>query len=165
MDDLWDIVFSSQPRQESLRRFGIPMPLEEDIEHETVLIYSPPQPVSNAVHGRTHLIEMPPGTPTGFPVAQVFSEQRAELDGPFAEGLVTDLDAALVKQFLNVSVTQRKAVVQPDRVLDDGHGEAVAVRFRVSHGESAYPEPIKATQPYPDLDDAAPHQPFHRSAV
>ena len=32
MDDLWDIVFSQQPGQEGLRRFGIPMPLEEIVE-------------------------------------------------------------------------------------------------------------------------------------
>ena len=56
----------------------------------------------------------------------------------------------------NISVTQRKAVVQPHGVLDDGHWEAVAVRFRVSHSESAYPEPIKATQPDEELKASAP---------
>ena len=69
MDDLWDIVFSQQPGQEGLRRFGIAMPLEENVEHKTVLVHGPPKPVSNAVHTRTHLVEMPPGTPSGFPVA------------------------------------------------------------------------------------------------
>ena len=80
MDDLWDIVFSQQPGQEGFRRFGVPMPLEEDIEHEPVRIHGPPKPVSNAIHSRTHLVEMPPGTPSGFPVAQVFSEEGSELD-------------------------------------------------------------------------------------
>ena len=60
---------------------------------------------------------------------------------------MTHLDAALVEQFLNVSVTQGKAVVQPNGVLDDGHGETVAVRLGVGHGASAYPDLIKATQP------------------
>ncbi len=60
---------------------------------------------------------------------------------------MADLNAALVQQFLHVSVTQGKAVVQPDGVLDDGHGETVAVRLGVSHVGSAYPSPIKATQP------------------
>jgi hypothetical protein len=123
------------------------VPLEQDTLQEPVLVYSPPEPVANTVDSRADLIQKPPGTPAGFPVAEAFSEQRAELDGPFAECLVTDLDAALVQQFLNVSVTQRKAVVQQHGILDDGHGKTVAVRFRVSHGESAYPEPIKATQP------------------
>ena len=52
---------------------------------------------------------------------------------------MADLDTALVQQFLNVPVTEREAVVQPDRVLDNRHQETVAVRFRVSHGRAAYP--------------------------
>ena len=60
---------------------------------------------------------------------------------------MTDHDAAPVKQFLNIPVTQRKAVVQPDGVLDDGHRETVAVGLDVGHRQSAYPGPVKATQP------------------
>ena len=73
---------------------------------------------------------------------------------------MADLNAALVEQFLDIPVTQGKTVVQPNGVLDNGHRkaakrrqrrcfgqEAVAVRSRVGHGGSAYPSPIKATQP------------------
>ncbi|GAA3999050.1 hypothetical protein GCM10022631_07350 [Deinococcus rubellus] len=60
---------------------------------------------------------------------------------------MANLDAALVQQFLNVPVTQGKTVVEPDGVLNDGHRESVAVGFRVCHCGSAYPNPIKATQP------------------
>ena len=42
---------------------------------------------------------------------------------------------------------QRKAVVEPDGVLDHDHRETVAVGLDVRHGGSAYPEPDKATQP------------------
>ena len=38
-------------------------------------------------------------------------------------------------------------MVEPNGVLDDGHRETVAVRLGVGHGASAYPSPIKATQP------------------
>jgi len=88
------------------------MPLKEDIEHEPVLVHSPSKPVSNTIHSRTHLVEMPPGTPSGFPVAEIFSEERCEFDRPFAQGFVPDLNAALMEQFLYVPVTQRKAVVE-----------------------------------------------------
>ena len=60
---------------------------------------------------------------------------------------MANLNAALVQQFLHVPATQGKAVVQPDRVLDDCHGETVAVGLGVGHGQSAYPDPVKATQP------------------
>ena len=57
---------------------------------------------------------------------------------------MTHLNAALVEHFLHVAVTQGKAVVQPNGVLNDGHGESVAVGFRVGHGGLAYPYPVKA---------------------
>ena len=39
-------------------------------------------------------------------MAQFFGEERSEFYAPFAEGFVTDLDAALVEQFLNVPVAE-----------------------------------------------------------
>ena len=86
---------------------------------------------------------------------------------------MADLNAALVQQLLHVPVAakrrqrpgvlmgaaqvkkrrcsgqeaQKEAMVQPNCVPNDGHWEAVAVGFRVSHSGSAYPNPIKATQP------------------
>jgi hypothetical protein len=57
------------------------------------------------------------------------------------------LNAVLVQQFLDVPVTQRKAVVKPNGLLDDGHRETVAVGLGVGHEQSAYPDPLKATQP------------------
>jgi hypothetical protein len=38
-------------------------------------------------------------------------------------------------------------VVEPNCVLNDQCGKAVAVGLDVRHGWSAYPEPVKATQP------------------
>jgi len=60
---------------------------------------------------------------------------------------MVDLNAALVQQFMPVSITQRKGVVQPPGVLDDGHGEPMAARLGVGHGGSASPDPVQATQP------------------
>jgi len=137
VNDLWDVVFTQQPGEEGLRGFGITVPLEEDIEHEAVLVYSAPEPMSNAIDARRDLIQMPPGTPTGFPVTKFIGEQRPEFETPLSEGLVTDLNAALVKQFLNITVAERKAVVQPDGVPDDGHRESVAVGPGIGHGGSA----------------------------
>jgi hypothetical protein len=49
MNDLWDIVFPQQSGQEGLRCLSVSVPLKENVEHETVLIYSPPQPMSNTI--------------------------------------------------------------------------------------------------------------------
>ena len=45
-------------------------------------------------------------------------------------------------------------MVEPNGVLDDGHRETMAVRLGVGHGASAYPNPIKATQPFQRLHTA-----------
>ena len=44
-------------------------------------------------------------------------------------------------------------MIKPDGVLDGDHGETVAVWFGVGHGQSDYPDPIKATQPCELLRD------------
>lgn len=142
MDDLWDIVFAQETRQEGFRGLGITMTLEEDVEHESVLFDCLPEPVSDAIHSRTHLVK----------VAQFFREEGSEVYAPFAESFVADLSAALIEQCLHVSVTQGKAVVEPNRVLDNAHRESVAVRLDAHHGGSAYPDPVEATQPTEPLD-------------
>ena len=96
----------------------------------------------------THLVQESPRTPPGFPVA------RGELDVPLAPGFVTDEHAALVQHFLDGSVAEREAVIEPDSVLDNRHGKSVAVGFGIGHSGSAYPSPMKATQP---IEDASWH--------
>ena len=148
MNDFWDVIFTQEASQEGFRRLSVSVPLKKDVKYETVLVHRSSEPVADAIDARADLVHMPPGTPTGFPVAQFFCEQGSEFKAPLAEGLVAHLNAAPVQQFLHVSVAQRKAVVEPDSVLDDDHRETVAVWLGVGHGQSAYPDPIKATQPH-----------------
>jgi len=77
-------------------------------------------------------------------MAQFLGHEWAELDTPFAQRLMADHNAALVEQFLNISVTEGKPVVQPDGVLDDRHGKAVAVGRSFGHGGE--PTPIQLRQ-------------------
>jgi hypothetical protein len=90
---------------------------------------------------------MTPRTPTGFAVVRVFSGAGSEFDAPLAEGLMADPNAVLVQQFLHDLLLRGKKVVGPDGVLDDEHGEAVAVGLGVGHGRSAHLGPMKATRP------------------
>ena len=52
--------------------------------------------------------------------------------------LVTNLDAALVEQFLHVPLAQGEAVVEPQRVANDAEGKTVAVGLAVSHSSPPY---------------------------
>jgi hypothetical protein len=60
---------------------------------------------------------------------------------------MADHNAALVEQFLNIPVTNGKAIVHLNSVLDDCYGKAVAVGLGIGHSGSAYRELVKATQP------------------
>jgi hypothetical protein len=64
----------------------------------------------DTIDARTDLVELSPLTPPGLGVTQRICEERAERDGPFAERFVTDHNAALVEQFLDIPVSQRKTV-------------------------------------------------------
>ena len=151
VNDLWDIVFTQDPAQERLRGFGIAVTLEQDVEHEAVLVHCSSEPVADAIDARTYLVQVPAGTPAGFPLAQFLSKEGAEFDTPLAEGLVADLNAALVQQFLNIPATQGEAMVEPNGVLDDTHWETVAVGLGIGHGRSIFPSLINATQPFEEV--------------
>ena len=49
-----------------------------------------------AIDARAYFAQMPARTPAGFSLAQVFGEDWSELDTPLAEGLMADLNAALM---------------------------------------------------------------------
>lgn len=91
MDNLWNVILTQEASREGLCRSSVPMPLKEDVEHEALLVDRSPEPVSNTIDACTHLVQKPPRTPTGFPVAQFLSEEGAEFYAPLAEGLVADL--------------------------------------------------------------------------
>lgn len=97
VNDLWDIVFAKQPGHEGSRHLRISVALEQEVEHEAVLVHPPPKPVAKTIDARTELIQKPAGTPAGFPLTQAFSKEWAEIDTPFAHCFVTHLDAALVQ--------------------------------------------------------------------
>ncbi len=62
----------------------------------------------------------------GFPVAQALGEGVAELDAPSADGLAGDDNSSFQQEFLDVPITQREAVVQPNGVPNDLKRESVA---------------------------------------
>ena len=143
-DRLWNVEFAEQASQECSCRFGISVALQQDIEHDSVLVHGPPQPVTDTADGRTHLVHVPPGTLSGFPVTQLFSNERRKFDVPLPQRVVARLNTALLEQFLHIPVAEREAVVEPNRVLDDADWEAMAIGHGVSHGPTL---PDKLTEP------------------
>ena len=71
-------------------------------------------------------------------MAQFLGEERSKFDVPLPQGLVADHDATLEQHFLDVSLAEWEAVVEPEGIPDDAQRETVAVGLPVTHGLSAY---------------------------
>ena len=69
MDDLRHVVFPQQALEERLSSLGVTVFLKEDVQHSSVFVHGPPQPLFNTAYVHAHFVKVPPGTPTGFPVA------------------------------------------------------------------------------------------------
>jgi hypothetical protein len=81
--------------EKPLGRVLVSSTLDKDIQHQSILVNSAPQPVATLVHGQRHLVQEPLVAASRMAPMEVTSQQRAELAAPQADGLVTDLDAAL----------------------------------------------------------------------
>lgn len=78
--------------------------------------------------------------------------RRAELQHPTPHRFIGDVEPALGEQFLHVAVAQRKAEIEPDRVLDDLGRKTMAVIAERSHAatltlRAALARPVSVTKP------------------
>jgi len=122
-----------QPSKEALRGFAIPPRLNENVEHNAVLIHGLPKIVLHSLNPDEYLVEVPL-VPRSWPAAaQAFGKGLSKLLAPTPNGLIGDNDATIGQQELNISIAEAEHVVQPDRMADDLGGKAVAI-VRVGRG-------------------------------
>jgi hypothetical protein len=130
----WAALLLQKASQQALRRRGVAAGLENFIEHVTILIDSPPEPVLLASDRDHDLIQVPNVAAAWRLAPETASVRRPELQRPAADGLVRDNDAALEQHLLNQPQAQRKPEVQSDRMGDDLGWKAVAfVADRLGH--------------------------------
>jgi hypothetical protein len=83
-----------QPSNESYGCFGIPPRLNEDVEHDAILIHGTPNIVLHALNPDEYLVEVPL-IPRPWPAAvQAFGKGLAEFLAPAPNGLMGDDDAS-----------------------------------------------------------------------
>ena len=85
----------------------------------TVLIHRPPQIMALLIDGDEHLVHMPLVAWAGLPAAELVRKLWAGLPAPCTDGFIGHDDATDKQEFFHVTMTQRKAEVQPDGVADD----------------------------------------------
>jgi hypothetical protein len=105
--------------------FRITPALNQNVEHDAVLIDGAPQPVRRPGDLDDDFIEVPLVAGPRQAPPDFVREPLAKLRRPLPHRLVTDDDAAGGQHLLNHSQAQREAEIQPDRVADDLGWKAV----------------------------------------
>ena len=127
-DHAWHVMKTfQQAAKEALRGFGVPPWLNQDVEHNAVLIHGTPKIVLHALDPDEHLVHVPLVSRPWSAASQAARECLAELLAPLTNGLIRDNDATFSQQQLNISQAEAEHVIQPDRVADDLGRKAVAV--------------------------------------
>lgn len=93
---------ASVPLQEFLeepgRRLAVPLPLDQNVEHVSVLVHRPPQILLHAADLDEHFVEMPLVTWSGHLSSKPAGVLGPEPRAPGADRLVRHLDPALGHQ-------------------------------------------------------------------
>ena len=138
MDHLRHVVLPQEADKKGLGRLGVSVFLKQNVQHVPVFVDCSPQPMLDPADLDADLVQMPSRTPPGFSMAQFLGQEWGELDVPLTEGLVTDLNTTLVKQFLNVPLAEGEAVVEPQGIPNDTQRESMSIGLPVSHSSTAY---------------------------
>lgn len=116
-----------QPVEEALRRVAITPSLNENIEHNSILIDGAPEIVLHTPDPDKDLVHKP-FVPWLWPAtAQAVGESRAEFLTPAAHGFVGDEDAALSQDQFHIAQAEAEHMVQPDGMTDDLGGEPMTI--------------------------------------
>ncbi len=116
-----------KPLEESFGGLRIPPRLNENVEHDTILVYGPPEVVLYSLDANEHLVHIPL-VPRRWPAAaHAGGETLTEFLTPTPHRLVGDDHAPFGQDQLNVTETETEHVVEPDGMADDLRREAMTV--------------------------------------
>src|ERR1700722_15320888 len=92
-----------QPAKEPFRGFGIPPRLNEDVEHDAVLVHGTPKIVLHSLDSDEYLVEVPLIPRSWASAAKALGKALAEIPTPAPNGLIGEDDATLRQQEFNIS--------------------------------------------------------------
>jgi hypothetical protein len=116
-----------QPPKESFGGFDIPSWLDEDVEHDAVLIHLAPKIMLYALDPDEHLVQVPFVAGPKSASAQTIGKDLAELFAPTPHRLIGDDNAPFSQKQLDISQAEAEHVIRPDSMADDLNGKAMAI--------------------------------------
>lgn len=136
-------LLSEQLTQQAFRGDLVTLALDQNVQHDPVLIHCPPEPVLYPGNLHRDFVKVPLITSLRQPTADLIGEGLTELQPPLPYAFVADDDAASSEDLIDMAQTERKAEIQPDGEADDLSWEAVTGVARWGQAWSSGP----ATQP------------------
>jgi hypothetical protein len=122
-------------RHEPARRAAVSSTLNQNVEHEAVLIYRTPQPVWLSGDRNDDFVEMPFVAARRSPLADLVRERLAELHRSLAHRLVAHANAPLREHLLDHAKAQGKPEIEPDRMkYDDLRRKSMAAIEGITSG-------------------------------
>jgi hypothetical protein len=125
--------------------FAIPPWLNEDVEHDAVLIHGAPQIVLHALDPDAHFIKVPSVAGPRTTTTQSFGKALAEFLAPVPNGLVGENNAPFSQKQLDIPQAEAEHVIQSDGMADDLGGKAMAI---VWVGRGFMPPVLPVSSPF-----------------
>ena len=114
--------------QKTLCSTGIPAALHQDFQHVTVGIDGSPEPVFLAAEGDHVLVEVPFVGRCRSVAPDFGGNLSPKTLAPDPDAFIRNDHAALGQQILNIAQAQRKSMIRPDGIGNDGAREAEALQ-------------------------------------
>ena len=102
-----------QSSEKSLHGFCIPPRLNEDVQHDTILIHGAPKIMLHALDPDEHLVQMPLVARPRTATAQTIGKGLTELPAPAPHCLIGDDNTPFSQKQLDVLQAEAEHVIQP----------------------------------------------------
>jgi hypothetical protein len=115
------------PRK-TLGSIGVPSASYQNFEHIAVFVDDPPEPVRFAAHRNHDLVEMPFVGRRRAVAPDLRGETGTEPLAPDPGAFMRDDRPTFREKIFDIAQAQRRPMVRPDGIGDDGRREAEALR-------------------------------------
>jgi len=125
-------LLPQQLAQQTLGGLLVTPALDEDVQHDPVLVHSAPEPVFLARDRQHDLIKVPLVSGCGQTAPDLVGKVLPKLQRPLPPvdplrgSTMADHDAAGGEELVHIAQAERETEVEPDRVADDLAWEAIA---------------------------------------
>ena len=100
-------------------RTPVPMGLDKDIDHISVLIYRTPEILALPIDRHEDLVQIPCVAQATLAAFQTTGVLGAELHGPLSDRFISYVHSAFGEQILNFPIAETESIIEPDRMTDD----------------------------------------------